>query len=132
MEHRQRGHAGADAQRDRQHHQCGQHLVAAEAAQREVEVVGEHLDESSVTCFSVGAHSGAMLFATSFDRSRAVAPKCAPARAIRRRWLPLLRAPRPEERRVGKECVSTCRSRWSPDHLKNTTSTLFALLRILY
>src|SRR3546814_14537132 len=23
-------------------------------------------------------------------------------------------APRPEERRVGKECVSTCRSRWSP------------------
>src|SRR3546814_14401638 len=22
--------------------------------------------------------------------------------------------PRPEERRVGKECVSTCRSRWSP------------------
>src|SRR3546814_11607924 len=23
---------------------------------------------------------------------------------------------RPEERRDGKECVSTCRSRWSPDH----------------
>src|SRR3546814_13719442 len=23
--------------------------------------------------------------------------------------------PRSEERRVGKECVSTCRSRWSPD-----------------
>src|SRR3546814_15090272 len=28
---------------------------------------------------------------------------------------PLLRS---EERRVGKECVSTCRSRWSPDHKK--------------
>src|SRR3546814_14723998 len=27
---------------------------------------------------------------------------------------------RSEERRVGKECVSTCRSRWSPYHLKNT------------
>src|SRR3546814_17445554 len=26
------------------------------------------------------------------------------------------RGPRPEERRVGKECVSTCRSRWSPYH----------------
>src|SRR3546814_13100764 len=26
------------------------------------------------------------------------------------------REDRPEERRVGKECVSTCRSRWSPDH----------------
>src|SRR3546814_12204588 len=23
---------------------------------------------------------------------------------------------RSEERRVGKECASTCRSRWSPDH----------------
>src|SRR3546814_14494653 len=25
-------------------------------------------------------------------------------------------ADRSEERRVGKECVSTCRSRWSPSH----------------
>src|SRR3546814_18260549 len=30
---------------------------------------------------------------------------------------------RSEERRVGKECVSTCRSRWSPYHQKNTKST---------
>src|SRR3546814_16631871 len=31
-----------------------------------------------------------------------------------------LKAPqlRSEERRVGKECVSTCRSRWSPYHYK--------------
>src|SRR3546814_21169417 len=28
----------------------------------------------------------------------------------------LLSALRSEERRVGKECVSTCRSRWSPYH----------------
>src|SRR3546814_13226166 len=28
-------------------------------------------------------------------------------------------ARRSEERRVGKECVSTCRSRWSPYHYKN-------------
>src|SRR3546814_18937848 len=27
---------------------------------------------------------------------------------------PMLWAKRSEERRVGKECVSTCRSRWSP------------------
>src|SRR3546814_20738577 len=26
-----------------------------------------------------------------------------------------------EERRVGKECVSTCRSRWSPYHKKQQT-----------
>src|SRR3546814_8265224 len=37
-------------------------------------------------------------------------------------WLRQLGAPslafcwRSEERRVGKECVSTCRSRWSPYH----------------
>src|SRR3546814_1170142 len=28
----------------------------------------------------------------------------------------LLTTMRSDERRVGKECVSTCRSRWSPDH----------------
>src|SRR3546814_16902968 len=30
---------------------------------------------------------------------------------------------RSEERRVGKECVSTCRSRWSPYHSKKKTIT---------
>src|SRR3546814_21163734 len=30
---------------------------------------------------------------------------------------------RSEARRVGKECVSTCRSRWSPYHLKNNNTT---------
>src|SRR3546814_13910796 len=43
-----------------------------------------------------------------------------------RRWTTLIQLPvafwagttakRSEERRVGKECVSTCRSRWSPYH----------------
>src|SRR3546814_16060893 len=34
------------------------------------------------------------------------------------------RVTRSEERRVGKEFVSTCRSRWSPYHYKkNTTNT---------
>src|SRR3546814_20191015 len=28
---------------------------------------------------------------------------------------------RSEERRVGKECVNTCRSRWSPYHYKKKT-----------
>src|SRR3546814_13322806 len=31
---------------------------------------------------------------------------------------------RSEERRVGKEWVRTCRSRWSPYHLKNKTATI--------
>src|SRR3546814_12080637 len=34
-------------------------------------------------------------------------------RVFSRRRMPI---PRSEERRVGKECVSTCRSRWSPYH----------------
>src|SRR3546814_15420332 len=42
-------------------------------------------------------------------------------------WLAVLdegdvhRELRSEERRVGKECVSTCRSRWSPEHEKKKT-----------
>src|SRR3546814_16046597 len=31
---------------------------------------------------------------------------------------------RSEERRVGKECVSTCRSRWSPYHEKKKTKNI--------
>src|SRR3546814_12758563 len=31
---------------------------------------------------------------------------------------------RSEERRVGKECVSTCRSRWSPYHKKTNTKNM--------
>src|SRR3546814_13102064 len=31
---------------------------------------------------------------------------------------------RSEERRVGKECVSTCRSRWSPYHSKKKQSSI--------
>src|SRR3546814_18374241 len=34
----------------------------------------------------------------------------------------LVHAHRSEERRVGQECVSTCRSRWWPYHTKKKTS----------
>src|SRR3546814_20444465 len=33
---------------------------------------------------------------------------------------PLSPGPRSEERRVGNECVSTCRSRWSQSHSQQT------------
>src|SRR3546814_19385558 len=39
------------------------------------------------------------------------------------------RAFRSEKRRVGKECVSTCRSRWSPSHLKKKTKPKSSLQR---
>src|SRR3546814_14550982 len=35
-----------------------------------------------------------------------------------------------DERRVGKECVSTCSSRWSPSHLKKHLLSLY--LTLLY
>src|SRR3546814_13939344 len=38
------------------------------------------------------------------------------------------RGGRSEERRVGKECVSTCRSRWSPYHSKKKTKTTHSLI----
>src|SRR3546814_18228250 len=38
-----------------------------------------------------------------------------------------------EVRRVGKECVSTCRSRWSPYHEKiNTSLSLYLLALFLH
>src|SRR3546814_21123263 len=36
----------------------------------------------------------------------------------------LAEALRSEERRVGKECVSTCRSRWSPYHYKKNKQSI--------
>src|SRR3546814_14051512 len=43
---------------------------------------------------------------------------------------------RSEERRVGKECVSTCRSRWSPYHEKKnqkaTRNRTYRLLQNIY
>src|SRR3546814_10925768 len=38
------------------------------------------------------------------------------------------RSARSEERRVGKECVSTCRSRWSPYHEKRNIHTYLYLI----
>src|SRR3546814_12869564 len=38
---------------------------------------------------------------------------------------------RSEERRVGKACVSTCRSRWSQYHYKQTNSTKHLAHKVL-
>src|SRR3546814_12555682 len=38
-------------------------------------------------------------------------------------FIPRCARVRSEERRVGKECVSTCRSRWSQNHQKKTKHT---------
>src|SRR3546814_16639613 len=41
---------------------------------------------------------------------------------------PVSRISRSEERRVGKECVSTCRSRWWPYHSKKKKKTKYKYL----
>src|SRR3546814_10750519 len=51
-------------------------------------------------------------------KARAEARAVAPLASRRSEGQPalLLAEFRSDERRVGKECVSTCRSRWSPEH----------------
>src|SRR3546814_12620885 len=52
-----------------------------------------------------------------------VAPETAAHAAGTSALLPMLTLGRSEERRVGKECVSTCRSRWSPYNHKTKKDT---------
>src|SRR3546814_17855355 len=74
----------------------------------------------SILCHSAGlAEQGAMSnssqatrLLSSADASRSVASL--PSTLLK----PRSKASRSEERRVGKECVSTCRYRWSPYHSK--------------
>src|SRR3546814_7982765 len=63
-----------------------------------------------------GGYVGAGLSALAVVRKTATSGQ-AEAKATRlRAVLSMTRAARSEERRGGKECVSTCRSRWSPYH----------------
>src|SRR3546814_14028169 len=47
-----------------------------------------------------------------------------PDEAVTRAVVLVRSSTRSEERRVGKECVSTCRSRWSPYHKKKKRDKL--------
>src|SRR3546814_11301680 len=58
----------------------------------------------------VGLRADMNILDLAAARASADAPQFMPVRS-----LPALRS---EARRVGKECVSTCRSRWSPYHYK--------------
>src|SRR3546814_6548114 len=52
----------------------------------------------------------------TLDRRWRQSGQIAGAERLQNRSAICRRRHRTEERRVGKECVSTCRSRWSPDH----------------
>src|SRR3546814_12812151 len=59
--------------------------------------------------------SGLLWLAAWYRLPVAVPPGTWLEREARRLGVPLIpQGKRSEERRVGKECVSTCRSRWSP------------------
>src|SRR3546814_13519324 len=65
--------------------------------------------------------TGATVTSTRFRReaclSHGVPGACGPAPSSDA----ATHVPRSEARRVGNECVSTCRSRWSPEHKKKKT-----------
>src|SRR3546814_8692040 len=70
-------------------------------------------DESPVTSFASGQRHEGLAEKENKSRNTAKTPPKVPWRASRAPDSPNYRS---EERRVGKECVSTCRSRWSPYH----------------
>src|SRR3546814_11653974 len=76
-----------------------------------IEIVGEiRLEERIVARSPQGAH--ALACADIQDRPEIIETR--PGHGARRIEPPVQVVRRSEERRVGKECVSTCRSRWSP------------------
>src|SRR3546814_20977984 len=69
-------------------------------------------------------------FNLRFQKASGQLENTARVRQVRRdiaRIMNALGERRSEERRVGKECVSTCRSRWSPDHEKKKTKKHYRL-----
>src|SRR3546814_18976176 len=59
-----------------------------------------------------------IMTAAHFDDDPPRAQEQLPAVGVRRERRAIARQRRSEERRVGNECVSTCRSRWWPTHEK--------------
>src|SRR3546814_20703562 len=57
-----------------------------------------------------------MFFLLSHSPLSLIRDRSNPQQRIRIFFQPCPLRERPEERRVGQECVSTCRSRWSPNH----------------
>src|SRR3546814_19085266 len=67
----------------------------------------------STMCVGQAASMGAFLLSAGAKGKRFALPN---ARVMIHQPSGGAQGQRPGERRVGKECVSTCRSRWCPDH----------------
>src|SRR3546814_3777018 len=72
-------------------------------------VVGGYIAGSAALIDFVRSYGNGFIFTTSPPPELAAGA----LQAVR-----FLKGQRSEERRVGKECVSTCRSRWAPYHYK--------------
>src|SRR3546814_4369595 len=104
-------------------------FVQSSVVSRWPEIVGDRYAEVSAPdsiCFPSGERDGGTLTLVVEGAFAPLLQQVTPAiiervnrffgyRAVSR---VVLRHGRSEERRVGKECVSTCRSRWSPYHEK--------------
>src|SRR3546814_13765952 len=75
--------------------------------------VGDRSASSDVLDWRIGLHAWLALLAYA---TLALAALLAVMLWLQERALRARQFSRSEERRVGKECVSTCRSRWSPYH----------------
>src|SRR3546814_11111174 len=80
------------------------HLLSEDAPTRTILCAGAGAFEAAHITMTRGIVAGdadevAVRFAEVIDREGSMVPES-----------------RSEERRVGKECVSTCRTRWSPEH----------------
>src|SRR3546814_13958440 len=86
--------------------ELARHVLNGELVVGELELVGHALFSMMASASISTFHSGrSSADTTTIVAAGRIAPNTAPCAR-----------PRSEERRVGKECVSTCRSRWSPDH----------------
>src|SRR3546814_19807523 len=86
----------------------------------------EALDGLPSTAFAAKSFPGAR-FVKGFNHLLARTLATDPNVEGRHRVVFLSSDTRPEERRVGKECVRTCRSRVSPMHYKKSTANIQTL-----
>src|SRR3546814_12826875 len=100
------------------HHRVSpRHRLAAQMADEAGEVIVAKLRLAAGRAF--GDPAGSLAAAKTGDRARAAGIGLAALRFHRRGIGARLADPlRSEARRGGKECVSTCRSRWWPYHSK--------------
>src|SRR3546814_12505383 len=85
-------------------------------------------------CMEIGWRSmgpASKLRAQGRERHSQTSPANRPDISDRRTCRPRNGRNRSEERRVGKECVSKCRSRWSPAHEKNKYDKICILKRAI-